>query len=52
MSQNPEAVNLKEVWKVLKVIEPKHKTSLPIAKRNHKGQLISSPFQIKKLLAK
>jgi hypothetical protein len=51
-SENPETVNLKEVWKVLKKIEPKHKNSLPIAKRNHKGNLVSSPYEIKKLLSK
>ena len=50
--ENPEAVNLNKVWKVLRTIEPKHKSSLPIAKRNHKGKLVSSPFEIKKLLAK
>jgi hypothetical protein len=52
ISENPENVNLKEVWKVLKKIEPKHKSSLPIAKRNHKGILVSSPYEIKKLLSK
>ena len=51
-SENPENVNLKEVWKVLKKIEPKHKSSLPIAKRNHKGKLVSSPYEIRKLLSK
>ena len=45
-------MNLNKVWKVLRTIEPKHKSSLPIAKRNHKGKLVSSPFEIKKLLAK
>ena len=45
-------MNLKEVWKLRKRVEPKFKSSLPIAERNHKSILIVSPFSIKKLLAK
>ena len=37
---------------MLKTIVPKHGASMPIAKRNHKGNLVSNPSDIKKLLAK
>ena len=50
-SDNPENVNLQEVWKVLKTIGPKYASSIPIAKRNFKGKLESNPAEIKKLLA-
>ena len=36
----------------MKTIVPKFKSSVPIAKRNHKGNIISNPDEIKKLLAK
>ena len=49
---NPESINLQEIWKLLKSIGPKHNNILPIAKRNHKGVLVSCPKGIKKLLAK
>ena len=51
-SEDLEAINLQEMWKVLKKISPKHGKAIPIAKRNHKGKLISSPKEIKKLLGK
>ena len=50
-SENPENVNLQEVWKVLKTIGPKYTSPIPIAKRNFKGKLESNPAEIKKLLA-
>ena len=33
-SDNPEKINLQEMWKTLKQIIPKHKTSIPIAKKD------------------
>ena len=51
-SDNPENINLQEIWKILKTIGPKHGSTLPIAKKDHKGVLISDPKEIKKLLAK
>ena len=51
-SNNPENVNLQAVWKVLKRIGPKHGSPMPIAKRNFRGKLVSTPSEIKKLLAK
>ena len=51
-SQNPEKINLQEMWKVLNKIGPKFKSSVPTAKFNHKRKLISNPDELKKLLAK
>ena len=52
ISENPENVNLKEVWKNLRNIFPKFKSSLPIAKRNFEGKLITDTEEIKLLLEK
>ena len=52
LSENPENVNVKEVWKNLKKMFPKYKTPLPIAKRNFKGKLVTELTEIKKLLEK
>ena len=52
LSENPENVNIKEVWKILRNIFPKFKTPIPIAKRNYKGELITDLQQIKYLLLK
>ena len=52
LSQNPENVNLGKVWKCLNKIWPKYANSLPTAKMNYDGRLISSPKELKKLLAK
>ena len=51
-SSNPENIVLSEMWKAVKNISPKHESALPIAKKNHKGDLISNPGEIRKLLAK
>ena len=51
-SDNPDTINLQQVWKSLKKIWPKQGTSLPTAKRNHNGKIVSSPSDLKKLLAK
>jgi hypothetical protein len=39
-SENPEAIDLKQVWKTLKKIWPKHGNVLLTAKRNHKLSLV------------
>ena len=52
LSENPENVNIKEVWTILKKICPKYKVPLPIAKRNFKGKIITDLTEIKKLLKK
>ena len=51
LSKNPENVSLPNVWKLLKKISPKSSPTLPTAKRNHKGKIISGPKEIKTLLA-
>jgi hypothetical protein len=51
-SENPENMSLPKAWKLLKKISPKTNPTLPTAKRNHKGKLISGPKEIKTLLAK
>ena len=51
-SENPERVNLNEVWRTLKKLWPKVQKKIPIAKKNHFGQIISEPKLLKKLLAK
>jgi hypothetical protein len=40
-SQNPEKINLQEMWKVLNKIGPKFKSSVPTAKFNHKRNVIT-----------
>ena len=50
-SDNPENINISEMWKILKKIWPKY-SQLQIAKRNHKGKIVSRPNEIKQLLAK
>ena len=51
-SDNPESVNLQNMWKQHKKIWPKCSNNLPTAKKNHQGKLISNPGAIKKLLAR
>ena len=52
LSDDPENINLNQVWKTLNKLCPKVGGSLPTAKRNHKGRIVSAPGEIKKLLAK
>ena len=52
LSDNPEKVNLQQVWKSLKKLWPKFGRILPTAKRNHKGKIVSGQSELKKLLAK
>ena len=51
-SDNPEKINLSKMWKLLKKISPKNGTSLPNAKKNHKGRIISGARELKTLLSK
>ena len=39
------------MWKSLNRIWPKIQAKVPSAKKNHKGQIISEPVSLKKLLA-
>ena len=50
-SDNPENINMGEMWKLIKKIWPKY-NSKSTAKRNHVGKIISNPQEIKKLLSK
>ena len=51
-SDNPENINLNEMWKLSKSLWPKTKAILPSAKRNHRGRIVSSPKEIKNVLSK
>ena len=42
---------MQKMWKVLKNICPKLKPTLPTAKRNHKGKIVSGKNELKHLLA-
>ena len=52
LQNDPETVNMGQVWKIMKKMWPKQGNQLPTAKRNHKGKLVSGPEEIKTLLAK
>ena len=51
-SENPENVNLQQMWKLMKTLWPKATSILPTAKRNHRGKVVTGPKEIKKLLSK
>ena len=51
-SDNPENLNMPQMWKLLKKIWPKVGISLPTAKRNHMGKIVSGARELKILLAK
>ena len=51
-SDNPETINMQEMWKKNKKLWPKCDNNLPTAKKNHRGKLVSNPGAIKKLLAR
>ena len=49
-SENPESINLNQVWKTMKKLCPKNQTKIPIAKKNWRGNIISEPNKLKELL--
>ena len=49
-SDNPDKIEMQKMWKTLKRVCPKLKPTLPCAKRNLKGKIISSQQDIKRLL--
>ena len=51
-SDNPESINLNQVWKTMKRLCPKNQTKIPIAKKNRRGKIISEPDKLKELLVK
>ena len=51
-SGDPENINVGQVWKTLNKISPKHGISVPRAKKDHMGKIVSAPSELTKLLAK
>ena len=51
-SENPETINMQQVWKLLKNLWPKSPAILPTAKRNHRGKIVSGPAEIKNVLSR
>ena len=51
-AEDPENINRDKMWKLLGKLWPKHGPTIPTAKRNHKGRIITAPGELKKLLAK
>ena len=51
-SDNPQNINMQQMWKLLKKLWPKNPPTIPTAKRNHRGKIISCPTGIKKILSK
>ena len=51
-SENPESINMQQMWKIMKKLWPKNGTSLPVAKKNHRGKIVSGAKDIKNLLAR
>ena len=51
-SKDTENINLQQMWKLCKKLWPKKGETLPTAKRNHKGKIVTGPREIKILLAK
>ena len=52
LSENPENIKMQEMWKLMKSICPKEAATKPNAKRNKKGKIVSSPNEIKQVLAR
>ena len=50
-SEDSENINLHQVWKTIKNLWPKCGRTLPSAKRNFRGKIVSGPTELKKLLA-
>ena len=51
-NDDPEKINLQQMWKLNKKLWPKCGTVLPSAKKNHRGKLVSNPVAIKTLLTR
>ena len=52
LSENPENINLQNMWKKIKKLWPKEGVSVPTAKRNHRGKVVTGPREIKNVLSK
>ena len=51
-SDNPESINLHQMWQTLAKISPKSGTSLPTAKKNHRGRNCFSSWRAKTITRK
>ena len=51
-SENPDKINMSQMWKLLKKLWPKTGISLPTSKKNHKGKSVSGAEELKILMAK
>ena len=49
-NDDPENINLNNLWKVFKKLGLNYKNTIPAAKKDYKGNIISDPTQIKKPL--
>ena len=49
LSDNPETINLQQVWKTVNKLWPKHGNALPTAKHNHSGKIVSGSTEIKQI---
>ena len=50
--QDPENVNIQEVWKKINKLWPTFAPTLPVAKKDHAGKVVSDPKELKIILAK
>ena len=48
---NTENISLTKLWKVFKKIGTENKCTVPVSKKDHKGNIITDPKEIKELLA-
>ena len=51
-SDNPENINLGQVWQTMKKLWPKYGATVPSAKKDHNGKIVTAPSKLKKLQAK
>ena len=52
LSDDPESICLGNVWKSMRKTWPKVPNKIRQGKRNHRGEMVSSPAELKKLLLK
>ena len=52
ISEDPDKINLQKMWKMSKKLWPKNSISIPTAKRNHMGKVVTGPRDIRNVLAK
>ena len=51
-NDNPENINVANMWKILKKLWPKFGNAVPTGKKNHHGKLISGEKELKILMLK